>query len=110
MINPPTINISKWSFSHFSTDFSRPAIDTNDLASTARKDNIFVGQLPVYLDDCFFKLKKLQKYSKKMPTPVDSVVKNLAAANPFLEKTEGLAKEFASLLDFSSASSTWKKY
>ncbi len=45
-----------------------------------------------------------------MPTPVDSVVKNLAAANPFFEKTEGLAEEFVSLLGFSLASSTWKKY
>ena len=45
-----------------------------------------------------------------MPTPVDDVVRNLAATNPFLEKTEGLAEEFVSLLGFSLASSTWKKY
>jgi hypothetical protein len=45
-----------------------------------------------------------------MPTPVNSVVKNLVAANPFLGKTEGLAEEFTSLLGFSLASSTWKKY
>ena len=37
-------------------------------------------------------IKKVQKYGKNMPAPVDSVVKNLVAANPFLEKTEGLAE------------------
>ncbi len=43
----PTINISKWSFSHFSTDFSKPAIDTNDLAFTTK--NIFIREFFYYL-------------------------------------------------------------